>query len=194
MTCAHVGYITLFLWGQRHPPEEFRDRINILSHHRCSHILLFDIFVVKFGVFGADPDRNNREFYLAARRTGLKLEVRLRRLVSRVTLRVGRRILADFDKSCGCCLGGGRDERWARKGWVTVMLRAIVGFARGDSGLVLTSGFGNKLHEICPTVAVLQQPDRLSITWSRTSVLLSWRKGRRQSRILHTMCDRLCLP
>ena len=33
MTCAHVGYITLFLWGQRHPLEDFRDRIIILPHH-----------------------------------------------------------------------------------------------------------------------------------------------------------------
>ena len=36
MTCAHVGYITLFLWGQRYPLEDFRDRIIILPHHRCS--------------------------------------------------------------------------------------------------------------------------------------------------------------
>ena len=105
--------------------------------------------------------------------------------MSRVTLRVGTRILSGFGLELWLLFerGGGkggakrRDKRWARKGWVTVVLRAVVRFARGDSGLNLTSGFRNKLHEICPTVAVLQQPDPLSITWSRTSVLLSWRKG-----------------
>lgn len=36
MTLAHVGYMTEFVWGQRHPPGEFRE------NHLYPHVLLFD--------------------------------------------------------------------------------------------------------------------------------------------------------
>ena len=46
MTYAPVGYITLIVWSQRHPPELFWDRMIHLTHHLWPYflyILLFDI-------------------------------------------------------------------------------------------------------------------------------------------------------